>query len=734
MILGPIAAGAGLLCLKPDHFRRILVGAATLAVCCCALALARLPAPAGLPGFPLEHHWLNALMMLTEAGMGLYVVYVGVRARQPLIVALMLAQAGLMAWFEWAYGAKIEVTHNLFLDKFSVLMALINGVVGGGICLYALGYMRDYHGHAPSKSQSHAAEPAANPHAGVADRRPLFFSLLFVFMGAMFGVIFSNNLLWLFLFWEITTLCSFLLIGYTQTAEARRNALRALVMNLAGGLAFALAIVWLYKQTGSIELQTLIASKQSVALLPAALLCFAGITKSAQLPFSSWLLGAMVAPTPVSALLHSSTMVKAGVYLVLRMAPVITGTKVGLMVALVGALTFLVGSLAAITASDAKKVLAYSTVANLGLIVLCGGIGTYAAVWAGVLLILFHAVAKCLLFLCVGVVEHQLHSRDIEAMSGLILKMPRVAVMMLIGMAGMFLAPFGMLISKWAVLKAVVDAYPALSVFIVFGSAATLFFWVKWMGKLLEVVSPHTRVEQELGLGEAIALYGLSAATFLACLCFPLISSHFIEPYVVGVYGLSAHMSQGNIIIMLIMMAMILLFPMSFINYGRGVKVMDAYLGGANLQSSVRFLGSDHQGQAVTMNNYQLRSVLSEAWLARWGVAGATLLLALMLGVACWEQKSAAAAPAQAASLLMKPAPNEARQCRQLCRSADFSRLRASAQGWACAANWPEWSSRGLSRLKSAVRPRDEGSGSADSALSESRISNFKFQNFTQQS
>src|ERR1019366_5252648 len=160
------------------------------------------------------------------------------------------------------------------------------------------------------------------------------------------------------------------------------NALRALVMNLAGGLAFALAVVWCEKQAGNIELQALIASKQSIVLLPAALLCFAGITKSAQLPFSSWLLGAMVAPTPVSALLHSSTMVKAGVYLIVRMAPVITGTTVGLMVAMVGAVTFLAGSLAAITTSDAKKVLAYSTVANLGLIVLCGGIGTAAAVWA----------------------------------------------------------------------------------------------------------------------------------------------------------------------------------------------------------------------------------------------------------------------------------------------------------------------------------------------------------------
>lgn len=621
MILGPIAAGAGLLYLKPDQFRKILVGTVTVAVCLCAVALVGLPSPAGVTGLPIAHHWLNLGMMLAEAGMAGYVIYVGARARKPLIVLLMVAQVGLMAWFEWAHGARLEVTHHLFLDKFSVIMALINGAVGGGICLYALGYMREYHEVA---------------HREVADRRPLFFGLLFVFMGAMFGIIFANNLLWLFLFWEVTTLCSFLLIGYTQTAEAQRNALRALVMNLAGGLAFALAIVWGYHQTGSVELQALLASKRSLALLPAALLCFAGITKSAQLPFSSWLLGAMVAPTPVSALLHSSTMVKAGVYLVLRMAPIITETTVGLAVALTGAITFLVGSLAAITTSDAKKVLAYSTVANLGLIVMCGGIGTPAAVWAGVLLIIFHAIAKCLLFLCVGVVEQKLHSRDIEDMSGLLLSMPRVGIMMLIGMAGMFLAPFGMLISKWAVLKAVVDAYPALSVFIVFGSAATLFFWVKWMGKLLEVLRPHEPVGREFVLGEAVALYGLSAATFLACLFFPLISSFFIEPYVVGVYGECVSMSQGNIVIMTIMMAMILMFPLSFINYGRGVKVMDAYLSGANAQSGVKFVGSANQVHSVSNNNYYLRHFFDESTLCRWGVACAVMVLVLMFAAAGW--------------------------------------------------------------------------------------------------
>ena len=619
MILGPIATGAGLLWLKPDLFRKVLVTAITLLVFGGVVALSTYTLPGPWNGLPINHHFLSIAMMVIEGAMGAYVVYVGVRAQKPLIVALMLAQAGLMAWLEWAHGSELVAETNFLVDKFSVIMALINGVVGGGICLYALGYMREYHEVA---------------HPEVADRRPLFFALLFVFMGAMFGIIFVNNLLWLFLFWEMTTLCSFLLIGYTQTEQAKQNALRALVMNLAGGVAFAGAIVWFQRQAGSIELQTLVASKHSLALVPAALLCFAGITKSAQLPFSSWLLGAMVAPTPVSALLHSSTMVKAGVYLVLRMAPVITGTKVGLVVALVGAVTFLVGSLAAITTSDAKRVLAWSTVANLGLIVMCGGIGTYQAVWAGVLLIIFHAAAKCLLFLCVGIVEHRLHSRDIEAMSGLMLNMPRVGIMMLIGMAGMFLAPFGMLISKWAVLKAVVDAYPSLSAFIVFGSAATLFFWVKWMGKLLEVVRPREALEKPLALGEAIALYGLAAVTFLACLFFPLISTHLIEPYVLAVFGHSASMSQGNIVIMTIMMVMIMLFPMSFINYGRNVRVTDAYLGGANLQSSTRFLGSGSAANDVTTNNYYLHGLLSEAELSRWGVITSAVLLVLLLASA----------------------------------------------------------------------------------------------------
>lgn len=555
-------------------------------------------------------HLLHGSMMAAELAVAAFVLWVAIRAKNLWIGGLILAQTLLLGWFEWRHGGALPAMADLYLDRFALLMGLINGVLGGAIGLFALGYMGEYH----------------RLHADYPDRRPMFFAVLMVFLGAMFGLLFANNLLWFSLFWEVTTLCSFLLIGYSGTAEARRNALRALAINLAGGLALAGAIVWLHAATGRVELREMLA-RPELALMPAALICFAGLTKSAQFPFSGWLLGAMVAPTPVSALLHSSAMVKAGVYAVVRMAPVIVETPVGIVVALVGATTFLAGSLAAICTGDAKRVLAYSTVANLGLVVLCGGIGTYEAVWAALLLIAFHAVAKCLLFLCVGVIEHRLGSRQIEAMSGLVATMPRVSVMMQIGMAGMFLAPFGMLISKWAVLKAVVDAHPLFSLFIAFGSAATLFFWVKWMGKLLEVVGARENVERGILAGEWCALYLLAGLTFGTCLFFPLISTWFIEPYVMGVFGASARMEAGNLIIMAIMLALVSLFPLSFVAYGRRVKVLDPFLSGANVGSPVHFRGAAGEIHEMAMRNYYFADFLGEERMYRAGVIAGVILL-----------------------------------------------------------------------------------------------------------
>src|SRR5674476_1419102 len=205
-------------------------------------------------------------------------------------------------------------------------ITMVIGIVGPLICIHALGYMRDYQ--------------RSNPRIG--GRRTSFFFLLFLFLAAMFGLVVSNDLPMLHVFWEITTLCSFLLIGYTRTKETVGYAFDALNMNLLGGLGFSVAILLLAGEPGGLDLAKLTAGPAAAALLPAiALISLAGITKSAQMPFSSWLLGAMYAPSPTSALLHSSTMVKAGVFLLLRLSPAMAGSAVGMMVAFIGLLTFL---------------------------------------------------------------------------------------------------------------------------------------------------------------------------------------------------------------------------------------------------------------------------------------------------------------------------------------------------------------------------------------------------------
>ncbi|MDF2632413.1 MAG: echA, partial [Caproiciproducens sp.] len=382
----------------------------------------------------LETHGADTAMLITELGLMGLVVYYGFRYKKYYVALLSVAQTGLITWLELS-GKKVPEANHIVSDKLTIMMCLIIGVVGCLICVYAVGYMKEYRAH----------------HTEFKDRSAFFFAMLFVFLGAMFGLVFSNNLTWIYFFWEITSICSFLLIGYNQTQEAITNSFRALWMNLLGGLGFAVAIVYSTLKLNVADLHGLVTlgAGNEIALIPVILLAFAGITKSAQFPFSGWLLGAMVAPTPTSALLHSATMVKAGVYLLIRLSPTFAGNLAGTMVTTIGGFTFFAASLLAISQSDGKKVLAYSTVSNLGLITACAGVGMHEAVWAGVLLMMFHAVSKSLMFLSVGAVENSTGSRNIEDMHGLIVKLPELAFVMIIGIAGMFLAPFGMLISKW---------------------------------------------------------------------------------------------------------------------------------------------------------------------------------------------------------------------------------------------------------------------------------------------
>ncbi|HQC35420.1 MAG TPA: proton-conducting transporter membrane subunit, partial [Methanoculleus sp.] len=433
LILFPILVACLLLFVKRTTSRYAVVALSALAIGGASVYLLVRYASGGAVYFAASSEATDIVMVAIEMALALFIIVMGVKFRNYLAIALAVVQAALVVYLETTFAGSLHAANNLFVDQFSIIMALIIGIIGSLIAVYGVRYMETYHHH----------------HPEVRDRQRMFFFVIFAFLAAMFGLVFSNNLMWVFFFWEVTTIASFVLIGYSETEEATTNAFRALVMNLLGGVAFVTALIFLAATgptSGGVDLALVLASGDAaVILVPAVLIGFAGITKAALMPFSSWLLGAMVAPTPVSALLHSSTMVKAGVYILVRFAPVFAGTFAGLSVGLVGAVTFVVASAIAISRSDAKSVLAYSTIANLGLIAACAGVGTYMLVWAAILLIIFHAVAKSLLFLGTGAIEHRIGSRNIEDMEGLIVRMPKMAVMMFIGIAGMFLAPFGML-------------------------------------------------------------------------------------------------------------------------------------------------------------------------------------------------------------------------------------------------------------------------------------------------
>jgi ech hydrogenase subunit A len=540
---------------------------------------------------------------------------------------LAIVQIAIVFAVEFGYASEVEVEIGLYFDGFSLLMALIIGIIGSGICVYALGYMQDFQAHEPE---------------GAKDRRPTFFALMFVFLAAMFVIVFSNNMSWMFAGWEVTTLCSFLLIGYTKTEEAIRNAFRQIIMNLAGGIGFILALLFAATEVGTLSLADFIqiaSARPEIAVVPVLFLAFAGITKAAQMPFQTWLLGAMVAPTPTSALLHSSTMVKAGVFLLVKLAPCFLVSVVpSVVVILVGGITFMLCSFMAISQSNGKRVLAYSTIANLGLITACAGVGTPEAVWAAMLLILFHAIAKSLLFLCVGTAEHHIGSRDIEDMDLMFDKMPRLARFMMLGIMCMFIAPFGMLVAKWGALVSFVDMNQvALIVILAFGSAATFMFWAKWLGKLAGIAGDPENIEGSVHATEWTCLLIMAILLIAACVLLPLVSNYLVNPYIVSVFGYygqdisTANLWLGSICVIIVVIALF-----AGLNRKGKARKVDVYLSGINADNDSRTFTNSMSGHTqATTRNWYMQEYFGEDKIAPIGVVfnSVLMILGIVLGL-----------------------------------------------------------------------------------------------------
>lgn len=557
---------------------------------------------------------VDYLMVAGEVFLVVLITVLSIKYKKYYAAVLSIAQTALEFWYEFSGIKPKNQISNFYCDQLTIIMILIIAIVGTFITIYACGYMDDYHHH-------HGNE--------VKDRRGFFFAIMYVFIGAMFGLVLSNNLIWLYFFWEVTSVCSFLLIGYTRSAEAITNCFKALWMNLLGGLGMAIGIVMLGVNHSVTSLQGILEQDKSLIVLPIICLSFGALTKSAQLPFSRWLLGAMVAPTPSSALLHSATMVKAGVYLLIRMAPAMSGEFSGYMVGLVGGLTFLAMSMLAITAYDGKKVLAYSTLSNLGLITACAGIGTEETVWAAIFLVIFHAVSKSLLFQTVGSIEHQTGSRDIETMHGLVRRYPYLTWTLVVGIAGMFLAPFGMLVSKWAALKAFVDTGLAsgntleiivstlLVLCICFGSATTLFYWSKWLATVLSSNPSDKRHKNTISINQWASLFTHGGLMILIVFVFPLISKYVVKPYTAKVFHNEyAVISYENIILTILMVIFIFVIPIAnyfLIAKNRPFPKADRYFNGVGTPDQIGFVDSFGKEKKEFLTNWYMEDIFGES-------------------------------------------------------------------------------------------------------------------------
>lgn len=605
LIAFPCIIAALLLFIKHEQSRAIIVYGSSIIIACASIAssLNFLSQHRGV-SFAYSSLFVDWFTFGIDIALGILVLAFAFKHKQKLPFILALVQLIGAVVFEFLFAHDIHVTESLSVDGLSILMILIIGIVGGGICIYALGYMNDFH----------------KLHPEVKDRRPLFFALMFIFLSAMFALVVSNNMMWMLCAWEITTVCSFLLIGYTQTAEAYKSAFRQIWMNLLGGIAFLTCLFFCAFTIKTLAFDEFVGLGLRYPLelsLPIALLAFAGLTKAAQMPFHTWLLGAMVAPTPTSALLHSSTMVKAGVFLLLKMSPLFIASFVpAAMVIATGGLTFLFCSFMAISQSNAKRVLAYSTIANLGLIVACAGVGSPAALWAAAFLILFHALAKSLLFLCVGSAEHRLGSRDIEDMDLLFERSPKLARLMMLGIMGMFIAPFGMLLAKWATLVSFIDAGQLLLILLLaFGSAATFMFWAKWLGKLSSLIGNRVNEldEARIPLSEWVGLDTMAILLAAACIFLPWISDILIEPYIMSWYGfVSLKVSYDNMYISAL--SALIIFAILFGGLStKNTKAQSVYLAGASHNNQERvFVNSLGATRCAEVRNWYMLDYFSE--------------------------------------------------------------------------------------------------------------------------
>ena len=439
-----------------------------------------------LPGYS------DKVVMIADILLLVYFAFIAIKRKSILVGLLTIGQAIALGYLINLLGKNESnignlVVPQLYIDRLSLFMFLLINIVSGIIATYSLQYID---------------EEDCSPY-----RKRFFMFTMLWFIGVMNLVVSADNLEYFFLFFELTTLASYIFISFRKDAESVGNALRALWMNQIGGIAILGAMIYALSTAGyeTISFQGLVKLAPSVGLLlPLALLAVAALIKGAQMPFSSWLLGAMVAPTPVSALLHSSTMVKIAPFIILRLAPAIKGTSLSLVIIGLTGFVFLAAAISALAQDNFKRILAFSTISLLGLMILMAAIGTETAVVTSLILILFHGISKCMLFLNAGVLEKKFHLKSALDMDRLAESGPFTAFIVCIGFISLMLPPFGAFIGKWfsieilgSTIKETRGVTALVMLAIACGGAILSLLYFKVMGLLISRSGENDKIKFE---------------------------------------------------------------------------------------------------------------------------------------------------------------------------------------------------------------------------------------------
>jgi ech hydrogenase subunit A len=628
VLLPFLAAFCSLLAISGRVRSYIVLATGCILIICSLLLVSHVPftfSPQIVFGFSV-----HGLIQVPDFILMAAILYFGFRHRSLPVIVPAALQIVLVTWFEvfMIEGQKIlwPATQAFYCDNLSLILVLIISIVGSVICFQAIPYMKNHEEHLhPSNT-----------------RQPRFFFVMLFFLGVMNGLVLSNDMTVVHFFFEATTLCSFLLIGHDGTETALRNSVRALWMNSLGCLAFIVGLMMIYRSLGSVDLQQIIRTPPGAGLsfLALALLCLASFVKAAQFPFQSWLTGAMVAPTPVSALLHSSTMVKVGVYLVLRLTPAMQGSFLSECIAIFGAFTFLAAAGLAVGQRNGKKVLAYSTISNLGLIFACAGLNTPESITAAILLIIFHAVTKALLFLCVGTIEQHIESRDIEDMRGLYARMPLTALITVMGVVMMIMPPFGLLLGKWMAMEAA-----AGNIFVIIlaaiGSALTAMYWARWAGTLMSdpFAGKFTLEKQPfltwaalLSLCAGAGVLSISVPWLYAGLFTASLNLNYVPPYSLNegilenAYGVFAFLPLCLIAVLGFLQSILA------VRGATRARICAPYMSGIQTADPKVFVGPMNQLVKAEAGNYYLSNIFGERKLTIWINLAAGVLLTLIVG------------------------------------------------------------------------------------------------------